>query len=220
MRAGAMLVLSVCLLACGRAADSITFSPVPLPQPLPAPPPPEPVIETVNSVPMGTSMRVALTGTIGTTSRVGDRFSAIVTTPLLTAAGAVVIPTGAVVSGVITAIDPVGQAGSRGFIRLDVNRITVNGVTRPLNATIVEVDPDLPPAEKARLARLNGNGAETGVILGRIYTDSELREVLNGRTVVAGNGTVISLGNGDFEPALPAGTILTLRTTRELWLVD
>ena len=96
----------------------------------------------------------------------------------------------------------------------------MNGVTRPLNATIVDVEPDLPPAEKARLAHLTGNGAETGVILGRIYTDSELRQVLNGRTVVAGSGTVISLGNGDIEPALPAGTTLTLRTTRELWLVD
>lgn len=220
MRGVAVAALLIGLMACGGGTDSITFSPVPLPAPLPAPPPPEPVIETVNNVPAGTRMRVALTQIISTTSRVGDRFGAILTTPLLTSAGAIVIPAGAVVSGTITAVDPAGPAGSRGFVRLSVDRIAWNGRTYPFSASIIEVDPDLPPEQEVRLASLREHGAETGVILGAIYTDAELRTVLNGRTIVAGNGTVVSLGDGQIEPALPEGSTLTLRTTRDLWLTD
>jgi len=218
MRAIAAAVLAMNLVACGRASDVITFSPVPLPEPLPAPPPPEPVIESVSLVPAGTRLRVALSETVGTLSRVGDRFSAIVTSPLFTTGGAVVVPAGSVASGTITAIDPAGYAGSRALVRLDIDRITVNGRTHPLSATIVEVDPELPPEEEARLASLSRNGAEKGVILGSIYTDAELRTVLKDRSIAAGRGTVISLGDGTIEPALPAGTVLTLRTTRDLLL--
>lgn len=217
MRAIAV-ILSIGLVSCGRAADGITFSPVPLPEPLPAPPPPEPVIESINAIPTGTRIAVALSDTVSTRNQVDDRFHAIVTTPLLTTAGAIVVPVGSVISGVITAVDRAGYAGSRGFVRLNVDRITVNGRTHPLSATIVDVDPELSPEKKARLAGLYDGGAETGVILGGIYTDTELRNVLNGRSIVAGDGTVISLGNGEVEPALPAGTVLTLRTNRELWL--
>lgn len=218
MRTLTIIVASFALIACGRSTPNVFLTPIPLPEPLPAPPPIEPVIETVNLVPAGTTIRAALSQPIGTMSRVGDRFSAIVTSPLLTTGGAIVVPAGSVLSGRITAIDPAEYAGQRALIRVDVDRITVNGATYPLNARIIDVDPDLPSPEKTRLTAMAQAGAQTAVILGRVYTDAELQDGLKGRSLESANGTVISLGNGDIEPVLPAGSVVTLRTRADLTL--
>jgi hypothetical protein len=55
-------------------------------------------------------------------------------------------------------------------------------------------------------------------VLGGILSGGDLDKILLGGALGAAAGTVISLGMGDVEGVLPAGTNLTLQTTRVVGL--
>ena len=62
--------------------------------------------------------------------------------------------------------------------------------------------------------RKAGIGAAAGAALCGILSGGDLDKILIGGALGAAAGTVISLGMGDVEGVLPAGTTMKLQTTR------
>ncbi len=177
----------------------------------PAPPP------TADAIPAGTLLRAELNQPIGTErNRVGDRFTATVTRPLVAQNGQTVVPEGALIHGVVTGLDDSDHLGDQAAIRVDFERITFQGRSYPFEAEVVDTDVRL---RRDGDAAVSGavTGAVVGAALGAII-GGDLRDILIGGALGAGAGTIISLGIGDVEAELPAGTALTLRTTQPISL--
>src|SRR5690606_17614263 len=95
-------------------------------------------------LPAGTDLVVELTQTLSTDdSRVGDRFTATVKEPLVARNGEIVVPRGAVVTGVVTGLDPSDRIGDQAAIRLAFESLTIGNQVYPLRAAIVETDVDV-----------------------------------------------------------------------------
>lgn len=167
-------------------------------------------------VPTGTQLVVELDETLTTKSnRVGDRFTATVKEDVRVGSN-VVAPAGSKVAGIITGVDDSDRIGDQAAMRLAFESITVNGRVHAFNAEIMEVDVDL--TDRARVGDVRekaGIGAAAGAVLGAVIGGS-LKDILVGGVLGAGAGTIVSLGLGDVEAALPAGTDITLRTTQQV----
>ncbi len=170
---------------------------------------------TSSALPVGTTFDVRLNQTLGTdVSDVGDRFSATVIRDLMAADGTVAIPAGSVVRGTVTGLDESSHIGDQAAIRLHFDSIETRGESHDFSADIVEANVrqrrdrgvDLTSPETAIGA---GAGAVLGAIIG-----GDLLDILLGGALGAGIGTVISLGTGDVEAEIPAGSTMTLRTNQ------
>lgn len=179
-------------------------------QPAPRPP-------TADAVPVGTLFQVELNQRLDTDrNEVGDRFTASVTEPLIARNGAVVVPQGATVHGVITGLDDSDHIGDQAAIRLNFERLSFRGRSHPFAADVVDTAVELEDDEE-RIAERAAVGAVAGAALGAII-GGDLEDVLVGGALGAGAGTVISLGVGAVDAALPQGSEMTLRTTQEVSL--
>lgn len=178
----------------------------------------QPAPPTANAIPAGTLLRVELDQTIGTDrNNVGDRFTARVTRPLIAQNGQVVVPEGARVFGVVTGLDPSTRVGDQAAIRVNFDRIEVyEGRRYPFSADVVDADVEaVGQLEEGAVGAVTGAvaGAALGAIIG-----GDLEDILIGGALGAGAGTIISLGIGRVDAELPAGTDMTLRTTRTVEL--
>src|SRR5690606_16011997 len=89
-----------------------------------------------------------------------------------------------------------------------------NGRTYPLSAAVVEADVDIDSTRDLKdVAEKAGLGAAAGAAIGAVL-GGDLTDALSGAVLGAGAGTIISLGTGDVDAALPAGSDLVIRTTR------
>lgn len=178
---------------------------------------PAPRPATADAVPTGTLLNVALDQPVGTErNRVGDRFTATVADPLIARNGEVVVPEGARVHGVVTGLDDSDHIGDQAAIRVEFERLSVGGESYPFAADVVDTDVRLDEDER-RLAERAAVGAVAGAALGAVI-GGDLEDILVGGALGAGAGTVISLGLGRVDAELPAGTAMTVRTTREVSL--
>src|SRR4030081_3370202 len=79
---------------------------------------------TASALPVGTTLEVQLDQPISAKdSRVGDRFTAHVTKPVVAQNGAVVVPAGAFVEGHVTGIEPSRDPTRPALIRLDFDAL-------------------------------------------------------------------------------------------------
>lgn len=204
------LGLAVALAATLGACRTAEVETEPAARPAPRPP-------TAEAVPAGTLFETELDQTVGTAdNRVGDRFTATVTQPLIARNGQVVVPEGAKAHGRITGLDDSDRIGDQAAIRLTFERIGFGGRSHPFAADVVDTavrieDDEASAAERAAV------GAAAGAALGAVI-GGDLEDILVGGALGAGAGTVISLGIGTVDAKLPAGSEMTLRTTRELSL--
>lgn len=168
------------------------------------------------SLPSGTTLNTRLDQQIGTrTSKVGDSFTATVTEAVMATDGATAVPVGAKVYGKITGLDPSERAGDQAAIRLDFERIEANGRSNPLYARITATNLQTTGGDtRDETIRKAGVGAAAGAVLGAIVSGGDLDKILLGGALGAAAGTVISLGTGDVDAVLPAGTTMQLQTTR------
>lgn len=211
MRKLALSLVAVFVLAGCRATAVESGPASPEVQPAPAPP-------TTFDVPAGTQLVVELNDRIDTkTSKVGDRVTATVTAPLRTSDGRVVIPQGAVATAEVTGLDDSDHIGDQAAVRLNFESIRFEGRTYPLSAEILDADLQTEGRSRDDVIRDAGIGAAAGAVLGAVI-GGELRDILIGAALGAGAGTIISLGTGDVEAALPRGTELTIRTTERIAL--
>lgn len=177
----------------------------------------QPAPATADAIPTGTLLETRLNETIGTDhNRVGDRFTATVTRPLVAANGQVVVPEGALVHGVVTGLDDSDHIGDQAAIRVNFERLSYQGRSYPFAAEVVDTDVRI-PGQGDRAVTGATAGALAGAALGAII-GGDLEDILIGGALGAGAGTIISLGIGSVDAELPSGTEMTLRTTRTISL--
>lgn len=205
-------------------------TPTPPPAPAPTPPPaaapdPEPEVEepvepeprTVQiTAQPGAELQIELRQELSTKDNApGDRFTASVVSPLVDGSR-VVVPTGAVVRGEVTAVQKSGGQGESAIIKVAFLDVTFNGETWPLAATVVEATPETEGRYSTgdKAARI-GAGAAAGAILGRIIGGNAKGTVI-GAAVGAAAGTAITLATEDVDAVLPQGSTMRLRLDEPL----
>ena len=195
--------------ACSRATTVESSGDVAVPTPVSA-----------NSLPTGSVVNVTLDQQVGTkTSKVGDTFSATVTDAIVASNGQTVVPAGSKVYGKVTGLQDSNNAGQKAAIRLDFERININGIERPFEAKITATKLQT-QGEDSRNETLKkaGIGAAAGAVLGAVIGGGDVSKILGGAAIGAAAGTVISLGTGEVDAVLPAGSKMTLQTTQQVTL--
>ena len=221
-----------------EAPEASAPAPPPAPRAAPPPPPPaaapveaeepaeEPVEEPVAPEP-GPSM-ITLTADYGTEFRVelrqelstknnqpGDRFTASVIEPLIDGSR-VIVQSGAIVRGEVTAVQKSGGQGEAAIIKIAFYEVSFDGETYPLSASVVEANPETEGRYSTgdKAARIGG-GAVAGAILGRVLGGNS-RGTIIGAAVGAAAGTAITLATEDVDAVLPAGSEMRLRLDEPL----
>jgi len=166
-------------------------------------------------LPSGSTLTMTLDQEIGTkSSRVGDTFTGTVDNAIVASNGATVVPAGSKVYGKVTGLDNSDHAGEPAAIKVDFERIVVNGQSHDLRAKVTATNLQTRGGDtRSETLKKAGVGAAAGAVLGAVLSGGELSKILLGGALGAAAGTVISLGVGDVEGVLPAGTKMTLQTT-------
>jgi hypothetical protein len=168
---------------------------------------------TARMLPKGSELNVRTDSKLsGKHNNVGDKFSVTVRDNLVAQNGQITVPEGAMIYGHITGMREAPHAGDPSVIRLDFDRLVINGRSRPFSASVTKVDtPDL----SNETLKKAGIGAAAGAVLGAIISGGEFGGIALGGALGAATGTVISLGT-DREPELPEGTKMTLRANESV----
>jgi len=170
---------------------------------------------TGRMLPVGSELEVRTNSKLsGKHNNVGDQFAMTVRDKLVAKNGEIAVPEGATIYGHITALKEAPHAGDPSLIKLDFDRIVVNGRSHPFNAHVVKVS--TPSASNETLKKA-GIGAAAGAVLGAVVSGGDFGGIAAGGAIGAAAGTAISLGT-DREPELPEGTKLTLRSTQAVTL--
>ena len=195
--------------ACSRATTVESSGDVAVPTPVSA-----------NNLPTGSVVNVTLDQQVGTkTSKVGDTFSATVTDAIVASNGQTVVPAGSKVYGKVTGLQDSNNAGQKAAIRLDFERININGIERPFEAKITATNLQTQGADsRNETLKKAGIGAAAGAVLGAVIGGGDVSKILGGAAIGAAAGTVISLGTGEVDAVLPAGSKMTLQTTQQVTL--
>ena len=167
------------------------------------------------TIPAGARLTTTLDQSLGTKiSKAGDAFTATVSSTLYASDGSVVVPAGAKIEGRVTALDDSDNPAEPALIRLNFERITMNGTSYPFAAAIVQSSPtqteDKSNAEKTKQIVIGG---AVGAALGGILSGGDLKKIVIGGALGAAAGSVISLGN-DVNATLPAGSSMTVQATQ------
>ncbi len=210
----------------GRRVEERDPGRTPAARPTPPPPPseqvagPEPpsaeaegpgVRVEGRSIAGGTTFDVTLNQELSTrTSQVGDLYSATLVHPL-TDGRLVIVPPGATVLGQVTVVQKSGGQGQQAVLNLSINEVSFDGETYPLQASIVEANPETRSRSStgAKAAKIGG-AAVAGAILGGIIGGNATGAII-GTAVGGAAGTAIVLGTEDVDAVLPRGSRMTLR---------
>jgi carbon monoxide dehydrogenase subunit G len=177
----------------------------------PAPTTPQPRTVTL-SVPSGTTLAIRMNDELSTErSQAGDAFTAVLTAPLVDAAGIVLVPAGATVRGRVTAVAPSTRVGQTATMNLAFESISFGGQSHPLHATVERADVQqktrTSTAEQAgKIAAGTAAGAILGQVIGR-----DRSSTIRGAAVGAAAGTAIAMGTADVDAVLPAGAEVVIR---------
>ncbi|MGH7636554.1 MAG: hypothetical protein ACREOK_02795 [Gemmatimonadaceae bacterium] len=175
-----------------------------------------PVVPPTSSVlSAGAILEVQLNEQLSTeANEVGDTFTASVVSNLMASNGEVVVPAGAVVRGRVSALDDSDNPTDRALIQLQFDRLSFNGRDYDFRANITSVA--TVQRRERDVARDAATGAVAGAVLGAIISGIDLENIIKAGAVGAAAGTVISLGVGDVEHVLPAGTRMTVQATQSV----
>lgn len=178
----------------------------PAPRPAPAPRP------TTATVPSGTTIALRLNEELSTErNRPGDGFSATLADPILDARGNVAIPAGATVRGRVTKASKSGRVGETAVITVAFEAVSFDGRSYPLQATVLEANPERRNRTPAReqVAKAAG-AAAAGAVIGRVL-GKDTRSTVKGAVIGAAAGTAIAMGTADVDAVLPAGSRMVIR---------
>ena len=173
-----------------------------------------------NVLASGSSMEVQLNQSLSTEgNKVGDTFTANVVNNVMTTDGRIVVPAGAVVTGRISALDDSDHPADQALIQLQFEKLTVNGREYAFAANVTNVATVKQTTEgSTTVAKSAATGAAIGAAIGAIIKGRDLEAILKGGAIGAAAGTVISLGVGDVEHVIPAGTRMTIQSTQNVSL--
>jgi hypothetical protein len=154
-------------------------------------------------VPAGQELDVRLGTTLSSkTAKVEQRFEATTVADLVQN-GNVLIPAGARVRGVVSAVDPADRLHRAGSLTLSFDEINVRGRTYPLRGMATSVFESGGIREETGTA---GIGAGAGAVVGGIL--GGLKGAILGAVIGAG-GAIAATEGKDIE--LPAGSIIRIR---------
>jgi hypothetical protein len=115
----------------------------------------------------------------------------------------VIVPAGSVMRGVVSSVKKAGRLERTGSLTLAFDRITINGRSYPIRATVVDaLESEGIKGEAGKIGTAAGVGAVIGAILGGA------KGALAGILIGAG-GTVAATEGKDVD--LPPGTVLRVR---------
>ena len=136
------------------------------------------------------------------TAQVEDRFEAT-TMVDLRQGDRVVIPAGSVMRGVVSSVTKAGRIERKGSLTVAFDRLTVNGRSYPIRATVSQaLESEGIRGEAGKI----GAGAGVGAILGGIL--GGFKGALAG-ILIGGGGTIAATEGKDVD--LAAGTVLRVR---------
>jgi len=207
--------------ATAAPAPAPTPRPASKPKPKPAAPAPTPAAEAPaapapapapSALAAGTSFSATTDAEIRSNkNKVGDQVTATVASDVKDAAGHVVIPAGAQVTLQVTAIKESENKGdTTGTLTLKPTNIAINGVSKPLPASISGVTTTL-EGRKTNAGDIAKVGAGTGVgaVVGRVIGGSTKGAIIGG--IIGGAvGTQRAIETKDRDVVLPQGTTVTL----------
>jgi hypothetical protein len=173
------------------------------------------------TLPSGTTMNVKLNESLGTTSsHEGDRFTAVVSDPVMAQNGATAVPAGAIVFGHVSGLHNPTLPTEQAVIRLAFDSLSFNGRTYPFDASISSVNVQNQATNPTTSSTVRGaaTGAAAGAVLGAIISGGDLSKIISGGLLGAAAGTVISLGTGGTQSVIPAGSTMTIRSTQTVTL--
>lgn len=166
-----------------------------------------------DTIPEGTDLRVSLNQKLDTeNTHQGDTFSATLLNPLMSEDGETIVPAEATVAGRVTGLAASTSANEQAAIRLDIQEIRFDDQSYPMSADITQTGVE-PHADQGEMRTGAAVGGVTGVALGAVFGRSVGSAILGG-ILGAGAGTAVSLGTGTTNAELPAGSTMTIRTTR------
>jgi TolA-binding protein len=161
-------------------------------------------------VPVNTELDVKLQDTLNSgTAKPEQRFEATTAVDLKGENGAVLIPAGSVVRGVISDVKAAGRVERKASLTLAFDQITVRGRSYPIRATVAPFEGEGVRGDASKI----GTGAGVGAIIGGIL--GGFKGALAG--ILIGGGGVVAATEGQ-EVNLPAGTVLRLRFDSPLTL--
>src|SRR6266550_1215820 len=185
--------------------------------PVKKPVPPKPAAPAPLSLAAGTRVPATAVDTISTrTAKAGDSFSATVSQDVKDATGRVVIPTGATVSGTITAAEPAPNPNSTGRIELSVTNVTAHGKSYAIDASVVAMDTVMKGrgVTKADAAKVAG-GAVAGAIVGKLLGKNTKGAVIGGAAGAAA-GAAAARASRDIDVVIPKGAAITIKLNAPL----
>lgn len=169
-----------------------------------------PQVAAGGTVQAGTRLVATLDTPVGTEySKVGDAFSATIQTPVVDGSGATVIPAGSKVVGRVAELRET-RGEDPAVVELDVESLVYNGISRPLNARIV--DAQVESTDRKVRGRHVAGGAAGGALLGAVLGGGS--GALKGAALGAGTGALISLGTSKTGANLPSGTTMAIEVTQ------
>jgi hypothetical protein len=194
--------------ARGTAATTTPAPGTPLPFPAPAPAP-APSAErpartsTNREIPAGTELDVRLSNVLSSgTAKVEDRFEATTLVDLVID-GRTLVPAGAVMRGVVSAVEPATRTNRTGRMTVSFDQLTMNGRTYPMRGTVSQaLESEGIRGEAGRV----GVGAGVGAIIGGIL--GGFKGAMAG-ILIGGGGTIAATEGKEVE--LPQGTVLRVR---------
>lgn len=154
-------------------------------------------------VPTGTEIDVRMQQSLNSgTTLVEDRFEATTLADTIVN-GRTVIPAGAVMRGVVTAVEPATRTNRTSRMTVSFDQVTVGGRAYPIRGTVTEAIEA--GGVKSELPR-TGVGAGVGAILGGILGGTK-GAILGG--VIGAGGTIAATEGQQVD--LPQGTVLRVR---------
>src|SRR5690606_20967461 len=168
----------------------------PRPQPQPRP--------VTLTVPTGTQFAIRLEDELSTeTNQPGDPFTAVLDDPIVSVDGTVLIPAGAKVRGRVTAAEKSDRVGETAVIKVAFEAISFGGRSYPLQASVVEANPERRTrTSTAQSAAKVAGAAAAGAILGQVL-GKNTESTLKGAAIGAAAGTAIAMGTADVDAVLP-----------------
>ena len=187
-----------------RNDGNVSTAPAPAPVPLPAPVPDRPArTATSREIPAGTELDVRLSNVLSSaTAKVEDRFEATTLVDLVID-GRTLVPAGAVVRGVVSAVEPATRTNRTAKMTVSFDQITFGGRTYPMRGTVTEALEG--EGIKGEVGRV-GAGAGVGAIIGGIL--GGFKGAMAG-ILIGGGGTIAATEGKELE--LPQGSVLRVR---------
>jgi hypothetical protein len=163
-------------------------------------------------VPAGQELDVRLQSTLSSeTATVEQRFDATTVVDLMQN-GRVLVPAGAVLHGVVSAVKPAGRVDRTGSLTLSFDRMTVNGRDYPIRGMATQVFESGGIREEVGTA---GAGAGVGGVVGGLL--GGVKGAILGAVIGAG-GAIAATDGKDIE--LPAGTIIRVRFDSDVTMMQ